>query len=355
MTTETENQNTGNDAAAADAATNAGATASATNNTAGAGTDTGGASGQTGGNETAGANAETAGAAGNAGTENADSKKETPVDAAGGADDWRIKMANGDEKVLKLLSRYASPAAAAKGLVDLKAELSSNKYARKLAPDASAEEVAAWRKDNGIPDTADAYQLEQEGVVISDEDKRIFKESGFLEGMHNLNASPKVVQEAAKYFFKARDQRLNEIAQADIQHNAATEEDLRNEWGVEYNANYNAVGNFLATMPDEVAANLMNTRMPNGKLFKNDPDMVRWAASTALQLNPVARVLPHTTNPGEAAKTMAAEISDLETQMGQPDSAYHKGPASKKYPGMTEAAARYRDLLEAQMANEKYG
>ncbi len=82
-------------------------------------------------------------------------------------EDWREKLAKGDEKKLKSLQRFASPEALTDSYMSAAERIRSGELKTVLPKDAKPEELAAWRKENGIPETPDKYDLTFEsGLVI---------------------------------------------------------------------------------------------------------------------------------------------------------------------------------------------
>ncbi|MGF7446190.1 hypothetical protein V7P28_21410, partial [Klebsiella michiganensis] len=84
-----------------------------------------------------------------------------------------IELAGDDAKYRKQLERYASPEALAKAHRELQSKMSSGEFrAAKLPENPTNEELARWRKDNGVPDKADDYLADlPSGIVLGDEDK----------------------------------------------------------------------------------------------------------------------------------------------------------------------------------------
>src|SRR5206468_684958 len=105
-------------------------------------------------------------------------------------DDWRAKLAGDDKAFLKRLERFTDPAAVAKSYRELETKVSAPKVNAPPA-DASPEQVAAWRKDQGLPETPDAYisGLEMpDGVVFGDADQPVLQK--FAATAHEMNIPP---------------------------------------------------------------------------------------------------------------------------------------------------------------------
>ena len=86
-------------------------------------------------------------------------KVDADADTTKPADDWRTRLAGGDEKELKRLSRFASEADVYKAYRELEKKKSSGELKQALSKDATPEQIAEWRKENGIPETPDKYDL----------------------------------------------------------------------------------------------------------------------------------------------------------------------------------------------------
>src|SRR6266481_3686098 len=72
---------------------------------------------------------------------------------------WRQDLAGSDKAFRKTLDRFESPVALAKAYRELTARLSSGELkATKPPPDnATSEQIAVWRAEHGLPQSADAY------------------------------------------------------------------------------------------------------------------------------------------------------------------------------------------------------
>ena len=249
--------------------------------------------------------------------------------------DLRKAIAGADEGLLKQLNRYQSKEDFGKAHKELRGLVGELK--RPLKPDAKPEEVAAWRKDNGIPETPDKYDLKMpEGLIIGEEDKGEI--NGFLAKAHSVNASPEFVNTAVASFLEMREAKIAEIAERDSEQQQETVSTMKDEWGADYKMNMNLINTMLQGAPEEIGASVLQARMPNGKLIGNDPAAARWLAGLARELNPAATVVP---SGAEAnMETVASEMKTLESKMGT--TAYTK-----------EDSARYLKLTEAKMRHDK--
>lgn len=260
----------------------------------------------------------------------ADADKTKPVE------DWRVKLANGDEKELKRLARFASEADVWKAYRELEKKKSSGELKNALPEKPTDEELAQWRKENGIPESPDKYELNfDNGLVIGEEDKPFIDQ--FVNKMHGANATPAQVKAAIATYYEIVESQKQAVAEADIDFKDTSLESLREEWGGDFKKNVNAVAGLLQSAPDEVKEIFDNARTPDGKIIGNHPEIVKWLAQQAFEINPAATVMPNSvSNPGAA---IGDEIASIEKMIAERADAYWKNP---------KAQARYQELLAAR-------
>lgn len=330
----------GGGAAAAGAAAGAGAAGAADDGKGAAGAAGAAAGAGAGGAGAAGAGAAAAGAAAGA----------AGAGAAGGAgdgaavkptwpEDWRTQLAG--EKSDKQLDRFAAPKDVYNAWKALQGRLSSGELKSTLPKDAKPEEVTKWRAENGIPEKHSEYKM-PEGLAIGEADKPLI--DLFLQDMHGKNASPDVVQAAVQSYYKIQEAQASKIAEADVSHKQEMEDSLRAEWGGEYRGNINGIKSMLESAPGGIADKILSARMGDGRAIANDPEVLRWLASTARELNPMATVVPAG---GDQMGAITDEIASIEKLMGNRQSEYWKGPKAEKM------QARYRDLTTARDRKSK--
>jgi hypothetical protein len=320
----------------------AGGGAAAAAGGAGAGAGAGGQTGASAGAADAGAKAGAASGAADAGGQGAAAAgaeggagaaaKEPPK--ADWAEDWRTKLAG--EKPDKQLERMASPKDVYNSWKALQSKLSSGELKSTLPKDAKPEDVAKWRTENGIPEKHTDYKM-PDGVVVGDADKPLI--DLFLQDMHGKNASPEMVQTAVASYYKIQEQQAAAIAEADVSHKDEMENTLRAEWGAEYRGNVNAITSMLSTAPGGIKDKILSARMADGRAIMNDPDVLRWFATTSRELNPVATVVP---SGGDQMGAITDELAGIEKLMGNRSSEYWKGPKADAM------QARYRTLVAAR-------
>jgi len=258
---------------------------------------------------------------------------------SGWGDDWRQTYAGDDDKMQKRLERYGSPKAALDALVSAQNKIASGDLKSTLQPDATDEEKATWRTDNGIPEDAKGYEVElTNGMVIGDADQPLV--NGFLESAHASNMHPSQVNDALSWYFDAQEQAYQQQDEADNTSKQNTEDALRAEWGNDYRINVQLGNNLLDSAPEGLKEQLLGARLLSGEMFGNNPDALRWLSELSREINPVATVVPGTG--ANAMQAIESEIATLKGLMGDRTSEYWKGPKA------TSNQARYLELITAQ-------
>lgn len=251
--------------------------------------------------------------------------------------DWRQKYST-DPKVLKRLERYASPKAAIDALFAAQSKISSGELKSALKPDATPEERAAWREENGIPASAKEYDLTLPNGIVVGEADRPFIDS-FLERAHEANMHPTQVKQALGWYYDQQEQAQTAQIARDTEARMKAEDELRAEFGPEYRRNVALAKQLLDSAPEGVRDRLLEGRMADGTPIGNDPNVIRWLVSLSRELNPVGTVVPGSgTN---AVQAVEAELAGLRKMMGDHKSEYWKGAMAEKH------QARYRELTSA--------
>lgn len=318
--------------------------AAAAGGAAGAGAGAGGASGAA----AAGAGTGAAGAAGAAGAGGAAGGTATDDPAAR----WtatRTGWAKEDQAKQNWLGRYVSVEAALDAAWNAQQRLAQT---RSTAPpeNATAEQLTAWRKDNGIPEKADGYWDAVKELKIEEGDKEII--APYLPVMHELNLTPAQAQKLITFRQSEMERQIDERHQADVTLRGQVEEELRGEWGSNYKANTNGIKAFLlANFGEEGMDQVMNARTPDG-----DPLLGKVGVLRALvQLSHSANGGPVTITTASGTtiadlKGATARKAELVKLMGDEGSVYWKGPEAAKLQQEFRDIVDYEERQKARAA-----
>lgn len=250
---------------------------------------------------------------------------------------WRADMSGGDEKEIKQLERYATPADIWRKARALEQRLSSGELKSALPKDATEDQVKQWRAENGIPESIDKYDIKFD-EDMDDADKARYTE--VLKFAHESNLTNSQAQRIIEGIKEVGDKRAEERQAKDHQLAQATQDALRAEFGPDYRQNINMIHGLLDTAPQGVKQKLLGGRMADGTPIGSDAAVLKFLATLARQINPVTTLVP-----GAGANIAGAiddEMSKLEKMMGNRGSEYWKGPTADKM------QARYRELAEAK-------
>lgn len=247
-------------------------------------------------------------------------------------DDWQTRLAGDDKDAAKQLGRYASPEEIWKKARSLEKRLSSGEYKAVLPKDAKPEELSAWRKDNGIPDKPESYDLKDLKIPASDKDLI----AGFLKSAHDSNMTPEQAKATVSNYYAIQKQQSDARALKDDEQRHAALDALNAEWGGSFRRNVNLIeGTVLSAFPEEVRGLLKSARLPDGTAIFNSVPALKALASLALQLNPAGVVAP--AGGGDLSKPALQEYQDLQKMMMERRTAYNKDAG---------AQARMRELID---------
>lgn len=246
-------------------------------------------------------------------------------------------MAGGNEKALSILKRFTSPQTVANALLADRQRMSEGKLRAVLPDDATPEQVAQYRKANGIPDKPEAY-LEKlpDGLVIGEADKAGF--ALLAERMHGLNAPPAVVHEAVKVYNDIKALESERWADENDRIAQESRDALVSEYGAEFKGNMNAVKGLFDGMPEEARKLFEGARGSDGYMLLAHAPVFKWLAETARGLNPAATVTSAAT--GDIGKAVSTEKEAIEKVMKNDLDAYRRDKKMQ---------ARYTELLDAEM------
>lgn len=224
-----------------------------------------------------------------------------------------------------------------KSLHDTKAALSQRTEGMVKLPgkDAPAEEVAAFHRALGVPETVDAYQVElpaqlPEGIEISADQLGRFREFA-----HSAGIPPETASKLIAFQIAAESEAVAAIQAEANQARQEAEETIKREWGPKYEQNL-----MLARRAAETFG--LGADHPAMK----NPDVLRAMASAAAKISETSLVsgekLAGTLSPGSEAKDILAN----------PDNPLHKAYHDSSHPQHEAAVRTYTEKLKEQVRRE---
>lgn len=196
-------------------------------------------------------------------------------------DDWREQLAGGDEAFLKQLKRYSSPSTFAKGFKEREDLIRSGKLKQAKPEGGDEKALAAWRKENGIPDDATGYTVPEDvQKFLTDGDKPIV--ATWFEEAHAAGFNQEQAQKGLEWYAKTIGALEEQRAAADSQAHDACEDTLRKEWShAEFKANNQLAVRYLASTP--LGEKWADLRTADGRRLGDDPQFIMWAADQGRQ------------------------------------------------------------------------
>jgi hypothetical protein len=255
---------------------------------------------------------------------------------------WRQHMAAGStdpEKDLKQLERYESPEGIWKKARELERRMSSGELRTTLRKDATAQEIAAWRAENGIPAKPEEYKINlPAGRQMPKEDDPFVK--AFLKRAHDSNMSQAHVDAAIAVFYEQVDQGVHAEQEKEAKLERETEDKLRQEWQGDYRVNKAMAEALLDRAPQGFKDRFLKGYLSDGTPIRADVASWKWLVQMEREINPASTVLPGSS--GDLGKTIAGELDGLRKMMGDQNSEYWKGPKAEAN------QKRYRELIGAE-------
>lgn len=266
----------------------------------------------------------------------------------------RQKQANIDDardKFLAKLARYPSLTEALIAGIAAQDKISSGKYKAPLAEDATDEELAAWRKENNIPEDPKGYKLPKiQGEEWTEGDKPGLDK--LLARMHKANASQAQVDEVLSTYKEliveakvAHADRLNEIDRASVRN---TTEALREKMEGDFKPAMTLYKRYVKdaeVFPNGLAEKIARARDPEtGERLVNDADWTDYMIGHARDHYGEGSMIS-----GDQQAAMNTEEQELTTLMNTDIDAYNYKPW--KNTGMTGSER----LLEIMRRKEAGG
>lgn len=271
--------------------------------------------------------------------EGAPPKESDPKPPADWPDDWRAKLAGDDKKLIDRLSRMKSPTDLLNAYRELEGQLSSGKFAKKLPTHYTAEELADYKKANGIPDKASDYDDNLgNGIVWGETDKPHIDDFKAFALEHNM--TPDQVKQGLGWWAQYQEKLVQDLDASDQNNSALARTELRALWGGKHDGNLAFLRNQFEGQKG-MWATLMTARGPDGRLLGDNPDAVKFLHQKFAEADPQAADAAMS---GTGSAPGATDPEDeynktIRPLMGDKNSKYWKGPERDAI------QARARDLI----------
>lgn len=270
-------------------------------------------------------------------------------------DNWREQLAGDDKAKLNKLQRYASPKALWDSLDQLQGKISAGELKAPIAPPAEGakpEEIAAWRKENGLPENAGAFVTGlklPDGMVPGKQDEPLL--SSFSDLAQKSNWNQEQFNQAVGWYYQLSDQLSAQREEADGTFHTQAMTELMQEWGPkEFKGNQAAVGNFVAMFPEDLRAQMLLARTPDGHLLGDHPLFNRAALMLAKEINPASTLLPNVGGGGLAGvDTRIAEIEGIMKDPAKSNQYWH-GEGGAKMQAELRTLYEARDKIKGREA-----
>lgn len=204
-------------------------------------------------------------------------KEAAPADN-GALQTLREQLSGGDEKLLNHLGRYKSVDAISKAFREARQAAQSAGKPITLGDKATPEEVKAYREAYGIPDDAAAYPGDfRADFKPSDADKAILGE--FKTAMHAKNVPPQAAAAALEWYQDFAQAQQQELDGTLVRVAKETQQNLRSEWGGEYDGNIGAIQELMTSQLGKDGFNeMMGMRLMDGSRLQDHAPFVKMMA-----------------------------------------------------------------------------
>lgn len=215
------------------------------------------------------------------GTEASEATETEVQEAQPDSDDWRASIE--DPALRKVADRYASPTAIAKAVADLRKHEST--AIRIPGKDASEEEIAAYTKALGVPETAEGYEFTvPEGQEPTDADKAFQAWAG--ETFH----SNRISVEQAKGLSEAWNTYVAALQEEQVKADKAFADEsltaLKAEWpGKEFERNKAFADHAARDGFGDDFEEVSNIETKDGRFVLDHPAMVRMLAKFGREMD----------------------------------------------------------------------
>lgn len=250
-------------------------------------------------------------------------------------DGWADKLEGEKfDKTRAMLSQFKSLPDLANSFHELRSSFSKKTEGLVKLPgqDASPEDVAAFRKALGVPDSPDGYEIPTPQGLPDGFEFDPASLAPLKEKAHALGIAPAALAELVAFQVQSEAAEVSRLTQEAIEKGKAAQEQLRKEWGQNYDRNL--------ALSERVK--LTGGGLPEDHWGHHDPHVQRLLASLGAKLSEGSMSAHEAAvanlGPGNAARDVVMN----------PDNPLHKAYHDSSHPNHESAIAHYRALLAEQ-------
>lgn len=159
--------------------------------------------------------------------------------------DWSANLPADVKDYADALGKYPNPTELVRGFVNAQKLIGKRQEVKPPAPDAKPEELAAWRKLVGAPETADGYKIAKpeklpDGIEWNDANVK-----EFAEVAHKLNLSEAQAQALIQYDLERSSKLMGKGQEKIAEYRKSQQSALKETWGESYNDNLQKVAKLV--------------------------------------------------------------------------------------------------------------
>lgn len=196
------------------------------------------------------------------------------LDSTTNTADWRAAI--GEPGLRRVAEKFTSPAEVVKSYAALQSRLGRSVV--KPGPDAAPEEVAAYRRQLGVPERPEQYEVrlpETLPAALRDDPAGAALQQGFLKAMHEAGASNAVVQKALDWYYGTAGESLAQQEKGAAERRAEAEASLRREWGGDHARNLAFAQRAVRSFGDEAFVDFLESQEAEGVKLGDHPAFLR--------------------------------------------------------------------------------
>jgi hypothetical protein len=196
----------------------------------------------------------------------------TTVEA--GAPDWRAAIE--EPGLRRVAEKFTSPVEVVKSYAALQSRLGRSVV--KPGSEAGAEEIAAYHRQLGVPETPEGYEMalpESLPECLRADPATAALQTDFLKVMHGAGAPPAVVQQALDWYYGQVGESLAQQTQGAEERRAEAEAGLRQEWGGDHDRNVALAQRAARSFGDDNFVEFLESHEAEGVKLGDHPAFLR--------------------------------------------------------------------------------